>query len=307
MLGGVAVGERTTVFAPVRTRRPVAQIHLSGDRGECDPNRGTCDSTLVLTATDAFGRVEWLNASDITTPWRGVVQVVSPDSSVDYRDFHQCLLTPNGRVACRGSNRAGQLGVSSQYLERSFAFRPVAGLERIARIGLDLALSEDGVLYAWANRHQPEPLEFSASVRTFTGRHIVLSNNQVVFHLRHQVDPPNAEPIRHITSASGCVVVGDYGAVFCRREMAGIRGGCVDEPVRLLDDNVHRVTQSGKLLREGVVIAEGVAFAGCHPCVLLMLKVECEGRLSALGGDRQRRLQVPSLWLVNEPSLRVRA
>ena len=59
----------------------------------------------------------------------------------------------------------------------------------------------------------------------------------------------------------------------------------------LLDDNVHRVTQSGKLLREGVVIAEGVAFAAANDKTVCIVdaqgQLSCEGRLSALGGDRR--------------------
>ena len=213
------------------------------------------------------------------------MQVVSMDTGVAYEDFHQCILTRNGRVAGRGSNRTGQLGVSSQYLERSFAFRPVSGLERIVRIGLDLALSEDGLLYAWANRAQPEPLEFSASVRTFSGRHAVLSNNLVVLNLEQQVAPPN-EQVRQITP-SGCVLVGERGAGFCwRNERWDLRHEPADEPVRnLLDDNVHRVTQSGKLLREEVVIAEGVEFAAANSVTVCIVDANAPVRLDALGSE----------------------
>ena len=289
-LGGVTLGQRTTDFSPVRTRRPVAQVQLSSDRGECNPNLGFCESTLVLTATDVHGRVEWLNSSDITSQWRGVVQLVSPDSGVSYDDFHQCILTRNGRVYCRGSNRTGQLGIPSEYLLQSFDFRQVRGLEQIVRIGLDLALSEQGTLYAWAGRAEPEALEFSASVRTFSGHHVVLSNNQVVLSLRDEVAPPNSEPVRHITSA-GCVLVGDYGAVFCWRGQGWQATlGPAGEPVRkLLDDGVHRVTQSGKLLRNDAVIAQDVEFAVANDKTVCIVnpqgQLSCEGRLTALSGD----------------------
>ena len=86
-------------------------------------------------------------------------------------------------------------------------------------------------------------------------------------------------------------MVGERGAVFCwRNERWDLRHEPADEPVRnLLDDNVHRVTQSGKLLREEVVIAEGVEFAAANSVTVCIVdangQLACEGRLDALGSE----------------------
>lgn len=66
-----------------------------------------------------------------------------------------CALGADGRVACAGSNHAGQLGVSPAALPSREALEPVPGLDDVVEIALDgshaCARRADGTVWCWGD------------------------------------------------------------------------------------------------------------------------------------------------------------
>lgn len=68
---------------------------------------------------------------------------------------HACALLGEGRVACAGGNRAGQLGVAPSVLARRDTFEPVAGVDHAVEVAVGdsfaCARRDDGAVLCWGD------------------------------------------------------------------------------------------------------------------------------------------------------------
>jgi hypothetical protein len=75
--------------------------------------------------------------------------------SVSVGRSHACALMGNGRVACAGENRGGQLGVSPREVERRDTFAIVEGVPAAVVVATggstSCAISDDGAVWCWGD------------------------------------------------------------------------------------------------------------------------------------------------------------
>ncbi len=202
-------------------------------------------ATRFCAVTEAGGVACWGRLITLDDDGRPAFGSARPDLDVAIHDAvtvaigagHECVLTEEGRVRCRGYGEHGELGTGSRRMQRRFV--PVPQLDRIVSIAAGAhhtcAARADGTAWCWGDNH-----------------HGQLGHDGVEeAHTPSRVELPAAVRVVVAGDAHTCAM-GERGDVYCwgdNRHAAlgdGLSGGQLAPFQVRLGDRAHDVTAGAR-------------------------------------------------------------